>query len=195
MAADKLQRIRDIRNAGFEVIHVVHRHGMTEATAFEVEAALIDAYPEATNAVSGHSSDAYGLMHARQIIERYEAPQAVFHHSAILINVNRSIAERDNLYEAVRYAWKLDPVKARRMRLVLAVDQGRIVGTFIAKEWLAATMQNFPGKPADRPGRWGFIGHEAPQDIGKLYHRHRLPDAMRKRGAANPIRCVEPIPM
>jgi uncharacterized protein (DUF433 family) len=30
---DKRQRIRDIRRDGFEVIHVVHRHGMDEATS------------------------------------------------------------------------------------------------------------------------------------------------------------------
>ena len=42
---NKLKRIREIRLAGFEVAHVIHRHGMDEKTAFEVEAALIDAYP------------------------------------------------------------------------------------------------------------------------------------------------------
>lgn len=42
---NKLQRIRDIRVDGFEVGHVIHRRGMDQQTAFEVEAALIDAYP------------------------------------------------------------------------------------------------------------------------------------------------------
>jgi uncharacterized protein len=47
---DKLQRIREIRVDGFEVAHVIHRHGLaTETMTFEVEAALIDAYPGATN--------------------------------------------------------------------------------------------------------------------------------------------------
>jgi hypothetical protein len=41
----KLKAIGDIRNSGLEVQHVIHRHGMHEATAREVEAALIDAYP------------------------------------------------------------------------------------------------------------------------------------------------------
>jgi hypothetical protein len=48
-------------------------------------------------------------MHAKQIIERYEAKEVVFHHSALLINVRGSAGERDSIYEAVRYAWKLDP--------------------------------------------------------------------------------------
>src|SRR5689334_3931106 len=42
---DKLKRIREIHLAGFEVGHVIHRHGMNDETAMEVEAALIDAYP------------------------------------------------------------------------------------------------------------------------------------------------------
>ncbi len=38
---NKVRRIREIRLAGFEVAHVIHRHGMDEKTAFEVEAALL----------------------------------------------------------------------------------------------------------------------------------------------------------
>jgi hypothetical protein len=45
---NKLKRIRDIRLAGFDVAHVIHRHGMDDKTAFEVEAALMDAYPGLT---------------------------------------------------------------------------------------------------------------------------------------------------
>jgi hypothetical protein len=183
---DKLQTIRDIRNDGFDVIHVVHRHGMDEATAFEVEAALIDAYPETSNSIGGRD-DIRGLMHAKQIIERYEAKEIIFHHSAILINVSHTAPESDCLYEAVRHAWKLDPSKAKQAKVVLAVDKGLVIGVFIAEKWLEATAQNFPGRE-DRSGRWGFVGHVAPQDVADLYLRHRLPDHMRKRGAANPIR-------
>src|ERR1035437_8936404 len=44
--SNRLRRIRDIHLAGFEVAHVIHRHGMDDRTAFEVEAALMDAYPD-----------------------------------------------------------------------------------------------------------------------------------------------------
>jgi hypothetical protein len=184
---DKLQRIRDIRVDGFEVSHVIHRHGLDEQTAFEVEAALIDAYPKATNAVGGRASDERGLMHANQIIERYQAKEAVFQHKAILININRTASEKD-IYEAVRYAWKLDPKKASKAEVVLAVLQGLIIGVFVADKWLAATPENFPGTSIARPGRWGFEGHDAPEQIARLYLRRRLPDSMRKPGAANPVK-------
>jgi uncharacterized protein len=52
-ADEKLNRIREIQLAGFEVAHVIHRHGLDDDTAYEVEAALIDAYPGLANAVGG----------------------------------------------------------------------------------------------------------------------------------------------
>ena len=52
----KLQRIKEIAGAGLEVAHVIHRHGMEDRVAYEVEAALIDAYPGLTNKVRGIES-------------------------------------------------------------------------------------------------------------------------------------------
>src|SRR6185312_15420996 len=65
---NKMKRIRQIRLAGFEVAHVIHRHGMDDATAFEVEGALMDAYPGLTNIAGGSGSGDFGAMHAREII-------------------------------------------------------------------------------------------------------------------------------
>jgi hypothetical protein len=185
---DKLKRIREIRKDRFEVAHVIHRHGLTEEQALEVEAALIDAYPEVTNEIGGKGSDDRGSMHARQIIERYEAKEAEFKHKAVIITINKSVAERESVYAAVRYAWKLDPKKAEKADVVLAVERGLIIGAFQATKWMKATPENFPGTTAERPGRWGFEGQEAPKAIADLYLGRRLPDSMRKRGAANPVR-------
>jgi hypothetical protein len=184
---EKIKRIREIIASGFEVAHVIHRHGMEEDVAFDVEAALLDAYPEATNIAGGRGSDEFGVMHAKQIVERYEAKEAEFVHNAIMITINRSLTEGKSIYDAVRYAWKIDAKKAQKAELVLAVQQGLIVGAFVPERWLEATANNFPGA-ADRPGRRGFIGREAPLDIGKLYLRRRVPDHMRRPGAANPVR-------
>ncbi|MFN8224415.1 MAG: hypothetical protein U0R50_14340 [Gaiellales bacterium] len=184
---DKLTRIREIRNAGFDVGHVIHRHGMDDATAFEVEGALIDAYPGLTNIMGGAGNSDRGAMHAVEIVRRYAAEPAVFHHKAVLISVNRSAAER-SLYDATRYAWKLNPAKASRAEVVLASVQGLIVGVFIAEEWLEATVENFPSLGESRPGRYGFVGHPAPETTVALYVGRKVPDAFRRRGAANPIK-------
>jgi hypothetical protein len=36
------------------------------------------------------------------------------------------------------------------------------------------------------------VGHEAPAEIRDQYLRHRLPDSLRRRGVANPVRYVNP---
>jgi len=121
---NKIKRIREIRLAGFEVLHVIHRHGMDDKTAFEVEAALMDAYPGLTNLAGGAGGNDYGAMHAREIIRRYAAEPAVFKHKALLISVNRSAAET-SLYEATRYAWKINQSKAKQTEVVLATVRQR----------------------------------------------------------------------
>lgn len=183
---NKLKRIREIRLAGFEVAHVIHRHGMDGKTAVEVEAALIDAYPGLTNIVGGVGGNDYGAMHAKEIIRCYCAELAVFRHKALLINVNRSAIET-SLYEATRFAWKISKSKAKKAQFILATRQGLIVGAFIAHDWLEATPANFPGRE-DVPGRLGFVGQVAPADIRELYVGKRVPDEYRKPGAANPIK-------
>jgi len=159
---------------------------MDGKTAFEVEAALIDAYPGLTNIVGGVGGNDYGAMHAKEIIRRYRAETAVFRHKTLLINVNRSATET-SLYEATRFAWKISRSKAKKAQVILATRQGLIVGAFIAHDWLEATAANFPGHEAV-PGRLGFVGQEAPADIRKLYVGKRVPDEYRKHGAANPIK-------
>jgi hypothetical protein len=183
---NKMKRIREIRLAGFEVAHVIHRHGMDEQTAFEVESALMDAYQGITNAVGGTGTNDYGAMHAKEIIRRYSAEPAVFKHKAILISVNRTASEV-SLYEATRYAWKISKSKAEQAEVILATLQGLIVGAFVAEKWLEATAANFPGRE-EVPGRLGFEGREAPAEIAALYVGKRVPDEYRKRGAANPIK-------
>ena len=186
----KLRTIRAITTAGFAVAHVIHRHGLSEELAKEVEAALIDAYPGLTNIVSGYDGDR-GVMHAAEIVARYEAPVAEPHHKLILINVNRS-SEDEDLLDAVRYAWKIDPKKARQADYVLAVRRGMIIGAFRASQWLNATPANFPGLSREGygplEGRYGFLGEPAPPAIKALYEQKRVPESQRKKGAANPIR-------
>lgn len=185
--SEKLTRIREIRNAGLEVIHVIHRHGMEEHVAFEVEAALIDAYPGLSNDQGGHHSSDRGPMHAFQIRQKFEAPEFVSQGDELIVNVNRLGSARTP-YDAARYAWRLDPKKAERARVVLAVEHGVVIGVLTVDRWLPATAENFPGfEPM--PGRWGFVGRDATPEIARPYLRHKLPaDLQRARGAANPIR-------
>lgn len=184
--SEKLGRIRSIKNEGLDVLHVIHRHGMDESVAFEVEAALIDATPGLSNLAGGHGSSDKGPMRAEQIIRLYEAPVAEFVDKVILINVNLS-QEGHSLYHAVRYAWRLSPQRASRADYILATTRGIIIGAFVAEQWLEATPENFPDH-AQVKGRWGFYGREAPQKIWERYVHKRVPDQFSKKGASNPIK-------
>ena len=188
--SEKLRRIHEIRLAGLKTAHIIHRHGMDEKTAIEVEAALIDAFPGVTNIASGHNANDRGIMHAEEIIARFQAPIIDFMHRIVVININRTALER-SVYEAVRYAWKVNPKRAEKAHYVLAVTQGLIVGVFEAKKWLRATPENFPATDSVREGRWGFEGKEAPKEILEHYNYKRLPDTLRPKGAANPIRYID----
>lgn len=180
----KLGRIREIKNAGLEVGHVIHRHGMSDRTASVVEAALIQAYPGLTN-VANPPDAALGVMHAREIIRQYQAKPATFRHKALLINVNQSSASTD-YYRATHYAWRLGK-KAEQADVVLTTLKGLIVAAFVPDEWLPATAENFPGREPS-PGRIGFHGHVAPPAMQRAYIDKRVPDKYRRPGAANPVR-------
>lgn len=84
---DKLQTIREIHAAGLSVIHVIHRYGMDEVNAFEVEAALIDSYPSATNIMGGTGSNDYFRLHF------YNNPSAQGFHIKFTINQHIDLIE------------------------------------------------------------------------------------------------------
>ena len=74
--APRLGLVHAIHLSGLSPSHVIHRHGLDEATAFEVEAALIDAYPGLTNIQGGHGSTERGTMHVKEIIDMYQRQTA-----------------------------------------------------------------------------------------------------------------------
>lgn len=183
----KLRRIREIQNAGFDVQHVIHRHGLDSQTAFEVEAALMDAYPGIANIAGGHGNADRGVAHSREIIERYSADDVEIDDNCIEILVQRSAVE-NNIYDGTRFAWRLDVRRARNASFALAVINGIVVEVFAIDDWFPATAENFPllAPSEGWPGRFGFVGSKAPTGIRAKYIRKRMP--RRERGAANPIR-------
>lgn len=190
----KFQRIKDISAAGLDVAHVIHRHNIeNQSVAFQIEAALIDAYPGLVNKVSGHGAGDYGCRHVEQIISEYTAQEFEAKEPLILISIAKSYEEEPrDIYDAVRYAWRIKVERARRFKLVLAHRRGLVVGAFRPTKWLEATRANFPRLEKDLPGRWGFKGEAVEQAIENLYIGMRVPDKYRKKGAANPVRFIQP---
>ena len=181
LLTSKLQRIKEIQAAGLEVGHVIHRHGLsTEDRAYEVEAAVIDAYPGLTNLVNGHGSGEYGSRHVEEIINEYAGEEFQVKEDLMLISIGVYYYKRNDPYDAVRYAWKVNRRRAERHNLVLARLRGLVVGAYRPTEWLPGMCENFP----DLAGRYddfdalpdyvGFVGE--PADVWDDYVGKRVPE-------------------
>lgn len=176
----KMAIISNIKSVGLEVIYVIHRHGMDEKTAFEVEAALIDAYPGLSNVQGGIGSNDYGPMSCEQIVKLYDCP--VINNfkeddKLALIKIRQiSIDWNDgNVYETVRKWWKIGE-RRNEVKQVAAVLDGIIIKVFqvTPNSWLKAEDSN----------RYSFEGIEIKESP---YLNKRIPDEYRKKGAASPV--------
>lgn len=188
----KIKRIKDIQNAGLNVIHIIHRHAIkSDEVAYQIEAALIDAYPGLTNAQSGHDSGDYGCRHVDQIIMEYSATEFEVKESLILICIRRCYRGGEkNIYDCTRGTWKMRKDAAKKHHLVLAHSDGIVLGAYRPKTWQVATKENFPWLSSDELDRIGFIGAEA-SDVWSHYVGKRIPERYRRPGAAYPIRYVD----
>lgn len=184
---EKLFIIKDIIKNGLDVIFLIHRHGMDEKISLEVESALIDCYPNAKNKIGGIGSG-FGCMNVVEIMQKYKAEVLVFQHNILTININRSIQnEKIEIYDAVRFAWKINLDKAKKVDFIFAIEKGIVVGIFTVIEWKNATKVKFPEFNKYIKGRFGFVGEEANDEIKKLYINKRLPSNFRAKGSASPL--------
>lgn len=193
--SDKSRTIQEIINAGLEVVHVIHRHGIEdEQTAFEVEAALIEAYPGLTNIAGGHDNSERGCAHVDQLIRRYKMELINPKHNLLAISIGRSLEEGKSIYDAVRMFWRISEARASSARYVLAHRNGVVLDVFVAEKWVDSSDEAFskyiPVGHVYNPPRKGFIGRQAPGEILDLYKNTRLPAV--KKGAASPIRYLSP---
>jgi len=168
----KIARITAIRNSFLRVIHVIHRHDIPDAAVFEVEAALIDAFPGLTNVQGGYGSDSKGPMSPLELDNKYSRPTISEEpaEKLVLININRieDKSTQDSIYRQTQLAWRISKERAEKADYVLAVVRGVVIGAFIADKWLNATHENFPERispDGDMLDRKGFIGRTAPQHI------------------------------
>lgn len=181
----KIQTLREITRAGLVPLHVIHRHGLeTEDIAYQVEAALIDAFPGLSNAAGGHGNGEFGCRHVDEIIRLYAAEPLVAYEDLILIYIGRTLDDGRDIYDAVRAAWKMSKTEAKKRNLVLAYDGGIICGAYRPTEWLDAKKENFPHLSKTIDGRIGFDGEPA-HDVWNLYVGKRAPK--RKRGSQTPF--------
>lgn len=175
--SQKIETIREIHAQGLEVIHIIHRHNLDEQTAFEVEAALVDAYAGLTNLQNGHGSNDYGPVNSEQINQMYGLPQLDRfdeEDKVLIIKIRQeNVNANGSIYETVRYCWKLGE-KRNEVKQVVAVINGIIKKAYeVIGEW----KQTEDGK------RYAFEGKEI---LNSKYVNKRIPDEYRKKGQASP---------
>jgi uncharacterized protein len=175
----KIKIINEIQNKRKKVIQIIYHYGLCEATALELEAALINVYDPPANI---RRSDISPLS-VEQIQDTLEIKEtAKFEHKVLIIKITLdSIKKQDNdIYEAARKAWVLNPKNADKAEYILAVCNGVIKEIFVLiGKW---------HKSSNEAGRYEFKGEPAPKDIQELYINKLIPPKYRAIGASNPIR-------
>lgn len=172
----KVQIISDIIACGKEVVPIIHRHGLTEKEAFEVEAALIDAYPGLTNIQKGHGSER-GAILLKELcdtlkIAEYSEPTEKY---IIIKTTPAAINANGGLYNAIRKAWRANLSKAKKYKYVLAVVYGIVREIYEVKEWYPYTKD-----------RIAFEGMPTTGSLSSLKNK-RIPVKYRAKGVANPF--------
>ncbi|MCA9899068.1 MAG: hypothetical protein H6654_00230 [Ardenticatenaceae bacterium] len=157
--SDKLGKIREIHQQGLQVRHRIHRHGLTEKEAYEVEASLIDfiGLDVLTNKVSGQQSNDRGQMTVTDVIALYEAPQIEIHEPAILITVNRLFRrgmEAAALYEITRGNWVVGK-RREKANFAFAVYDGIVRQVYEIHHWFPVEARS-PNQKIRQ--RWRFEG-------------------------------------
>ena len=177
----KFQRIKEIQATGLDVGHVIHRHGLsTSQLALQVEAAVIDAYSGLTNKVKGQGTRDYGSRHVEEIINEYAGEEFQVGEHLMLISIGVYYYRREDPYDAVRYAWRVNLSRVGQYKLVLARLRGMVVGAYRPARWIPATRENFSdlakryNDVMDVPSLHGFVGARA-EDVWNDYVWKRVP--------------------
>lgn len=172
----KSQTIAEILGSGKKVISIIHRRGLTEDEAFEVEAALIDAYPGLTNIQNGHGYDR-GAITVEDLYELagtkvYSEP--VEDYIIIKTSLN-AINNNGSLYDATRICWRAKLDKAKNYKYVFAVINGVVQEVYEVNRWYQynSTRIAFEGAPA--------TNHMA------AFKKKLIPAEYRTKGVANPF--------
>lgn len=181
---NKFRIIKEITDEGLEVIHIIQRWNLSEKEAFEVEAALIDAYQGLSNLQSGHHNE-YGVTNAeclqkRLSLEEYEEPTDIKY---IIIKVKPQtlddLVERfnDYRYEATRSSWKVNIKKVQNYPYAFSVTDGVVKEVYKIEAW----------EKVDGDNRFAFKGVVADSNIRERFVGKRIPVKYIKKGMASPV--------
>lgn len=183
---NKLRIIQEIRECGLKVIHIIQRWNLTEKEAFEVESALIDAFPGLANIQSGHGSE-YGACNADELEARlsakvYDEPTD-FGYMIIKVKwwrineMTEKYGPADARYEATRGCWRIKMPNIENYPYVFSVSDGIVREVYKVNEWHLNEYRE----------RKEFTGSVAPKEIRERFVGKRIPEYYSKKGMASPV--------
>ena len=165
--SEKLDTIREIDSAGLQVEHYILRHGLSDAVAFDVEAAVIDfiGIRNLANQQSGFRSTDFGLKSTAEVIAMYTAPPLDTSKPVLLININKLFYREmtpDENYHATRKEWVIGN-RREKADYAVATYRGLTREAYKIERW----------EPIG--DRWGFVGSLADEETRKeLYSMHSI---------------------
>ena len=175
----KYKTIRDIKDAGLDIVYIIQKYGLSNRDALIVESALIDAYSlrQLTNKIKGFSTseptNALTLQRdfaAEEYVDDPNNPRYM-----IIKTKDFWLNQRKDRYECTRSAWRVSREKAKKYPYVLSVTRGIVREVYKVDEWYES----------DREGRSEFEGHIAEDEVRSIFINKRIPEEYRKKGMAS----------
>lgn len=199
--SEKVNKIKEIQGRGKQPLIEILVHGISEETAFRVEAAVIDliGIEYLTNEQRGYHSSLYGrkeISALEALYSRKELKLEDITDNIILIKINQlyrndmSVAE---LYDITRGVWRVNLENAQKAEYAFAVFAGVIMEVYTIAAWFPAgtthycLREDLGDEISDNLAkRYEFVGNVAPHELRKKYIYKSVSNIF-SAGAKNPI--------
>jgi hypothetical protein len=189
-------KYQEIQRIGAQnVRHVIVRHGLSESTAYAIEASIIDIFrfiPSFDKFVKGNIQEGFnsiekGLMSANELKSLYNAETLESIEDDCLINnINGTYKKgggAGSIYAATKETWKMADWRPKLYKYVISEYRGLIREVFKVENWYT---KNRPDKYGNLYEGWGFDGFVADELIRKKYLTKSIKE-IKPRGYGSPI--------
>lgn len=192
---EKIDKIKNILDAGKRPIIEILARNVDENTAFKIEAAAIDliGISNLTNIQKGHHSSDVGRIDVDDLISRTKNEEiSDITDDVIMIRINElyfpGMTDLE-LYETTRGVWRVSKANADKTKYALAVYEGLVKEVYEIAAWVPAgsTLRSFRQEDkieGDLLKRWEFVGKVAPEEVRKKYLGKIVSSLLKSR---NPI--------
>lgn len=201
---EKTKVLNELQKLKLNPICEVLKYGLSEKEAFLVESAVIDLLKlsNLTNKVQGHHADLKGRTRVEDLIKLLNSTKAKLKEPAILIVINQEYRfgmSPQELYDATRSAWRINPQRGEKAKYAMAIYRGIIQEVYTISKWVQGgstmryadtdTSPEIKDSNKTIKNRLEFVGNIAEAKIRKKYKGKSVSHYdMFVKGAQNPIK-------